>query len=325
MKLPRRRFLRLAACAAALLVAARVASEQSYPSRPVHWIIGFAPGGSSDIHARLMAQWLSTRLGQQVIVENRPGANTNIAIQAAINSRPDGYALVGLTSSNASNATLHGSLFSNLERDIVPVAGLTKGALVLGVNPAMPIKSVTELIAHAKANPARVSIASYGVGSTSHLAQELLKLMTGISVIHVPYRGDALALADVISGQVQATFSTVTASLEYVRAGKLRALGVTTARRWNALPEVPPIADIVPGYDASTWNGVGAPRGTPLEIVETLNREINAGLADPKIKARIADLGSVPLPLTPKELGELLANDTDKWSQIIRAANIKPE
>jgi len=325
MNLARRRFLRLAACAAALPAASRVALGQSYPSRPVRWIIGFAPGGSSDIHARLMAQWLSERLGQQVVIENRPGANTNIAIQAAINSPPDGSTLVGLTSSNASNATLYESLPFNLQRDIVPVAGLTKGALVLGVNPSVPIRSVAEFIAHAKANPARISVASYGVGSTSHLAQELFKLMTGISVIHVPYRGDAPALTDVIAGQVEATFSTVTASLEYVRVGKLRALGVTTATRWNTLPDVPAITDIVPGYEASTWNGVGAPRGTPLEIVETLNRAINAGLGDPKIKARIADLGSVPLPLTPKEFGELLANDTDRWGKVIRAANIKPE
>jgi len=325
MNLARRRFLRLAACAAALPATSRVALGQSYPSRPVRWIIGFAPGGSSDIHARLMAQWLSERLGQQVVVENRPGANTNIAIQAAINSPPDGYTLVGLTSSNASNATLYESLPFNLQRDIVPVAGLTKGALVLGVNPSMPIRSVVEFIAHAKANPARISVASYGVGSTSHLAQELFKLMTGISVIHVPYRGDAPALTDVIAGQVEATFSTVTASLEYVRVGKLRALGVTTATRWNTLPDVPAITDIVPGYEASTWNGVGAPRGTPLEIVETLNGAINAGLGDPKIKARIADLGSVPLPLTPKEFSELLANDTDRWGKVIRAANIKPE
>jgi len=325
MKLPRRRFLRLAAGAAALAVGSRAASGQSYPSRPVRWIIGFAPGGSSDIHARLMAQWLSERIGQQFVVENRPGANTNIAIQAAINSPPDGYTLVGLTSSNASNATLYDSLPFNLQRDIVPVAGLSRGALVLAVNPSVPTRSVAELMAHAKANPARISVASYGVGSTSHLAQELFKLMTRISVIHVPYRGDALALTDVISGQVHATFSTVTASLEYVRAGKLQALGVTTATRWSSLPDVPPIADTVPGYDASTWNGVGAPRGTPPEIVEMLNREINAGLADPRIRARMADLGSVPLALTPKEFGELLANDTEKWGRVVRAANIKPE
>ena len=323
--LHRRQFLHLAAGAAALSFAPQVARAQTYPSRPVRWIVGFAPGGSTDIHARLMAQWLSERLGQQFVVENRPGANTSIALQAAINSRPDGYTLVTVSSSNASNATLYDSLPYNLQRDLIPVASLSKGALVLEVNPSIAINSLADFIANAKTNPGKTSVASFGVGSTSHLAQELLKIMSGINVVHVPYRGDAPALTDTIGGQVQATFSTVTASLEYVRAGKLRALGVTTATRWPTLPEVPTIGDVVPGYEASTWNGVNVPRGTPREIVEKLNREINAGLADPKIRARITDLGSVPMPLSPAQFEKLLAEDIEKWGRVIRTAKIKPE
>jgi tripartite-type tricarboxylate transporter receptor subunit TctC len=230
---------------------------------------------------------------------------------------------VQLTSSNASNTTLYDALPFNLQRDIVPIASMAKGALVLEVNPSIPIESAAEYIASAKANPGTISVASYGVGSTSHLAQELFKFMTGINLVHVPYRGDAPALTDAISGQVQSTFSTVTASLEYVRAGKLRALGVTTASRWDALPQVPPIGDVVPDYEASNWNGVGAPRGTPQEIVDKLNREINAGLANPRVIARMGDLGSVPWPLLPTDFAKLLADDTEKWGKVIRAANIK--
>src|SRR6266481_5661785 len=284
MKLPRRNFLHLAAGAAALPSVSQIARGQTYPSRPVRWIVGFTPGGTTDILARLMAQWLSERLGQQFIIENRPGAGTNIALQAAVNSRPDGYTLVSVTSSNASNATLYESLPFNLQRDIIPVAVLSKGALVLEVNPSISIKSVAEFIAHAKTNPGKTSVASFGVGSTSHLAQELFKAMTGINVVHVPYRGDA-----------------------------------------PALPEVPTIGDFVPGYEVSLWNGVGAPRGTPKEIVERLNREINAGLADPKITARLVELGGVPMPLSPTEFEKLLADDTEKWAKVIRATNIKPE
>ena len=325
MKLPRRTFLHLAAAAAALPAMPRFAWAQTYPSRPVRWIVGFSAGGTTDILARLMAQWLSERLGQQFIIENRPGAGTNIALQAAVNSRPDGYTLVSVTSSNASNATLYESLPFNLQRDIVPVAALSKNALVLEVNPSISIKSVPEFIAHAKTNPGKITVASFGVGSTSHLAQELFKAMTGIDVVHVPYRGDAPALTDAISGQVQATFSNVVASLEYVRTGKLRALGVTSATRWQTLPEVPTIGEFVPGYEVNLWNGVGAPRSTPKEIVDKLNGEINAGLADPKIRTRLAELGSVPMPLSPTEFGKLWADDTEKWGKVIRAANIKAE
>jgi tripartite-type tricarboxylate transporter receptor subunit TctC len=325
MKLPRRKFLHLTAGAAALPAVSRVAWAQAYPTRPVRWIVGYPPGGTTDILVRLMAQWLSEGLRQQFIIENRPGAGTNIALQAAVNSQPDGYTLVSVTSSNASNATLYQSLPFNLQRDIIPVALLSKNALALEVNPSISINSVVEFIAHAKSNPGKTSVASFGVGSTSHLAQELFKVMTGVNVVHVPYRGDAPALTDTISGQVQATFSNVVASLEYVRSGKLRALGVTTATRWQTLPEVPTIGDFVPGYEVNIWTGVGAPRATPKEIVEKLNSEINAGLADPKIRARLAELGSVPMPLSPKEFGKLLADDTKKWAKVIRAANIKPE
>lgn len=325
MKLPRRKFLHLAAGVAALPTVSRIARAQTYPTRPVRLIVGFAPGGSADISARLIGRWLSEKLGQPVIIENRPGAATNIAVQAVVNSLPDGYTLLSITSSNASNATLYESLPFNLQRDIVPIASVVGGALVLEVNPSFPAESIAEFIAYAKANPGKVSVASFGGGSTSHLAQELFKSMAGINVIHVPYRGDGPALTDAISGQVHATFSTVAASLEYVKAGRLRALGVTTAARWATLPEVPTIGEFVPGYEASTWNGIGAPKGTQPEVIEKLNREINIGLADPTMKARITDLGSVPMPLTPIEFGKLLAHDTEKWAKVIRAANIKPE
>jgi tripartite-type tricarboxylate transporter receptor subunit TctC len=325
MKLPRRTFLHLAAGAAALPAVSRYARAQTYPSRPVRLIVGFAPGGSADIAARLIGRWLSERLGQQFVIENRPGAATNIGVQAVVNAPPDGYTLLSMTSTNAANTTLYESLPFNLQRDIAPVASVLRNALVLEVNPSVPVKSVAEFIAYAKANPGKVTVASYGVGSTSHLAQVLFTTMTDIKVVHVPYRGDAPALTDVIGGQVQATFSTVTASLEYVRTGKVRALGVTTAARWATLPEVPTIGEFVPGYEASTWNGIGAPKGTQPEIIEKLNREINIGLADPRMKARIAELGSIPMPLTPTEFGNLLAYDTEKWAKVIRAAGIKAE
>jgi tripartite-type tricarboxylate transporter receptor subunit TctC len=325
MKLPRRNFLHLAAGAAALPAMSHIAWAQAYPTRPVRWIVGFSPGGSADIHARLIAQWLSERLGQQFIIENRPGGGTNIALQAAVNSQPDGYTLVSISSSNASNATLYESLPFNLQRDLIPIAALSRGTLVLEVNPLVPVKTLAEFISYSKANAGKINVASFGVGTTSHLAGELFKAMAGITLVHVPYRGDAFALTDTISGQVQATFSTVPASLEYVRTGKLRALGVTTATRWERLQDVPTIGEIVPGYEASTWNGVAVPRGTPQDIIEKLNREINAGLSDPKVRERIIGLGNVPMPLSPAEFGKLLIDDTEKWAKVIRAANIKAE
>jgi tripartite-type tricarboxylate transporter receptor subunit TctC len=325
MRFRRRTFLRLALSAATLPVLSCIARAQGYPTRPVRWIVGFAPGGSADIHARIIARWLSERLGQQFIIENRPGAGSNIALQAAVNSRPDGYTLASISSSNASNATLYESLPFDLQRDLIPVATLSRGALVLEVNPSVPAKTLAEFISYSKINAGKISLASFGVGTTSHLAGELFKAMAKIALVHVPYRGDALALADTMGGQVQATFSTVTASHEYVRTGKLRALGVTTASRWETLPEVPTIGEIVPGYEASIWTGVGAPRGTPEDVIEKLNREINAGLSDPQVKERIIGLGSVPMPMSPEEFKKLLMDDTDKWAKLIRAANIKPE
>src|SRR5262245_44475908 len=325
MDFPRRRFLHLLAGAAALPALPCIASAQGYPTRPVRWIVGFAPGGSADIHARIIGQWLSERLGQQFIIENRPGAGSNIALQAAVNSQPDGYTLVSLSSSNASNATLYESLPFDLQRDLIPVANLSRGPLVLEVNPSVPAKTLAEFISYSKINAGKITLASYGVGSTSHLAGELFKAMAKIALVHVPYRGDAIALTDTIGGQVQATFSTLTASREYVRTGKLRALGVTTASRWETLSEVPAIGEIVPGYEASTWTGVAAPRGTPQDVIEKLNREINAGLSDPKVKERIIGLGSVPMPMSPAEFKKLLIDDTEKWAKVIRAANVKPE
>ena len=325
MKLPRRKFLHLAVGAAALPAVSRIATAQTYPSRPVRWIVGFSPGGSADIHARLIAQWLSERLGQQFIIENRPGAGTKIALQAAANSQPDGYTLVSITSSNASNATLYELLPFNFQRDLIPIAALSRGALVLEVNPLVPVKTLAEFISYSKANAGKINVASFGVGTTSHLAGKVFKAMAGITLVHVPYRGDALALTDAISGQVQATFSTVAASLEYVRTGRLRALGVTTATRWETLPDAPTIGEIVPGYEASTWNGVAVPRGTPQEIIEKLNREINTGLWDPKVRGRITGLGSVPMPLSLADFGKLIVDETEKWAKVIRAANIKAD
>jgi tripartite-type tricarboxylate transporter receptor subunit TctC len=325
MKLPRRQFLHLAAGAAALPAASHRARAQTYPTRPVRLIVGFAPAGATDIAARLIGHWLSDRFGQQFIIENRPGAGANIAVQVVANSPPDGYTLLSITSSNSSNATLYRSLPFDLQRDIAPIAALTRNALVLEVNPSVPVNSVTDFITYARTNPGRISVGSYGFGTTGHLAQELFKTMTGINVLHVPYRGDAPALIDAIGGQVQATFSTITASIEYVRTGKLRALAVTSATRSDALPAVPTIGDFVPGYEATTWSGIGAPRGTPPEIIETLNREINAGLSDPILKARFADLGSTVVPGSPADFAKLISEDTEKWGKVIRGANIKAE
>jgi tripartite-type tricarboxylate transporter receptor subunit TctC len=325
MKFSRRQFLQVAAGAAALPVASRVARTQAYPSRPVRVIVGFPPEGATDISARLIGQWLSERLGQQFIIENRPGAGTNIAVQTAVNSPPDGYTLLSVTSSNSSNATLYKSLPFDLRRDIAPIAAVTRNALVLEVNPLVPVKSVPEFITYGRANAGRISAASYGFGTTGHLAQELFKTMTGINMLHVPYRGDALALTDVVGGQVQATFSTISASIAYVRTGKLRALAVTSATRSNALPAVPTIGDFVPGYEATSWSGIGAPKATPPEIIESLNREINAGLQDPKLKARFAELGSTVVPGSPTDFAKLILEDTKKWAEVIRAANIKAE
>jgi len=325
MKLVRRQFLRLGAGATALPLAAHFAKAQAYPARPVRILVGFAPAGAVDIAARLMAQWLSERLGQQFIIENRPGATTNIATEAAVRAAPDGYTLIMLSTPAAINATLYEKLNFNVIRDIAPVAPVVRAPFVLDVNPSLSAKTVPELIGYAKANPGKLAMGSSGAGSGLHLAGELFKMMAGIDMVHVPYRGEAPAITDLMGGQVQVVFGTTTASIEHIKAGKLRALAVTTARRAEALPDTPPMGDFLPGYEASFWAGVGAPRNTPIQIIQTLNKEINAALAEPKMKARIAELGSEPLPGSPAEFGKLLAEETEKWGKVIRAANIKPE
>jgi tripartite-type tricarboxylate transporter receptor subunit TctC len=325
MKLPRRTFLHLAAGAAALPAFAHVAVAQAYPSRPVRIIVGFPAGGGSDITARLMGQWLSERLGKPFIIENRPGAATNIAVEAVVKSAPDGYTLLLFGSSSTINATLYDKLPFNLVRDIAPVAGTNRVPYVMEVNPSVPAKSVPEFIAYAKANPGKINMASAGNGSVQHVSGELFKMMTGVDMLHVPYRGGAPALTDLIGGQVQIMFDAMTGSIEYIRAGKLRALAVTTATRSEALPDLPTVSDFVPGYETSSWSGIGAPKKTPTEIIDKLNKEINAALRDPKITARLADLGSVPMPMSPAEFGKLIAESVEKWGKVIRTANIKPE
>jgi len=325
MKLPRRNFLHLAAGAAALPVATRVVSAQSYPARPVHLIIGIAPGSSPDILGRLMAQWLSERLGQPFIIENRPGGSGNIAIEAVVKAPADGHTLLLVTIQSAVNATLYERLNYNFLRDIAPVASISSQTLALEVTPSFPTKTAREFIAYAKANPGKLSMATPGNGSTPHMAGELFKMMAGVDMIHVPYRGGAPALTDLIGGQVQMTFADIASSIEYVKTGKLRALAVSSMSRSDALPEVPPLADSLPGYEVSGWFGIGVPRNTPTEIVDGLNKEINAGLADPKIKARYAELGSTVFTGSPADFGKHIAHETEKWAKVIRAANIKPE
>jgi tripartite-type tricarboxylate transporter receptor subunit TctC len=325
MKLPRRQFLHLAAGAAALPAVLRVARAQAYPTRPVRLIVGFPAGGGADTLARLTAQWLSERLGQQFVIENRPGAGTNIATEAVVHAPADGHTLLLVGLPNATNATLFERLNFNFIRDIAPVAGIARVAFVLLVNPSLPAKTFLEFLAYAKANPAKVNMASSGSGTPSHIAGELFKMMAGVNMLHVPYRGDVPAITDLLGGQVQVYFGTLSGSIEYIRSGKLRALAVTTATRSEMLPDVPTVGEFVPGYEASTWSGVGAPKGTPIEIVDKLNNEINAALAHPKFKARLADLGVTTLALTPADFGKLIADDTEKWGKVIRALNIKAD
>jgi tripartite-type tricarboxylate transporter receptor subunit TctC len=325
MKLPRRNFLHLAASAAALPVVSRVAWAQAYPTRPVRLIVGAPAGGGFDIVARLMGQWLSERLGRSFIIENRTGAATNIAAEAVVRAPADGYTVLFVTTTNAINATLYEKLSFNLGRDIAPVAGITRVPNVTVVNPSVPSKTIPELIAYAKANPGKLNMASGGNGTTGHLSGELFKVMTGVNMVHVPYRGTAPALTDLLGGQVQVMFASMSSSIEYIRAGKLRPLAVTTTTRSNELPEVPTVNDFVPGYEASTWYGVGMPTGTPAEIIGTLNKEINTALADPTFKARLADVGGSALSGSPADFGRLIADETEKWAKVIRAANIKAE
>ncbi len=325
MKLPRRAFLRLAAGAAALPAATRIATAQAYPARPVRIIVGFAAGGAADIAARLMGQWLSERLGQPFVIENRLGAGGNIATEAVAGASPDGYTLLLVNPGAAINASIYDKLNYDFIRDIAPVAGIIRVANVMQVNPSVPANTVPEFIAYAKANPDKISMGSAGVGSSNHVSGELFKMLAGVRMVHVPYRGSAPALTDLIGGQVQVLFSAVTSSIETIKAGKVRALAVTTATRSEALPDLPTVGDFVPGYEASNWWGVGAPKSTPAAIVDKLNRDINAALADPKMKARLAELGGTMLAGSPADFGKLIADETEKWGKVVKFAGIKPE
>ncbi len=319
--LRRRDFLHLAAGAATLPALCRIAIAQTYPARPVHLIVGFAGGGSVDIVARLVGQWLSERLGRQIVIENRPGAGTNIATEAVTKSPPDGYTLLLVTTSNSVNATLYDRLKFNFITDIVPIAGIVSVPYVLEVNPSVPVRTVAELVAYAKANPAKLTFASSGNGAASHVSGELFKMMTGVDMLHVPYRSSPLP--DLLSGRVQVYFSPIASSIEYIRTGKLRVLAVTSPTRQDALPDLPTVAEFVPGYEAANWSGIGAPKGTPIEIIDVLNKEINAGLADPKLKARLDELGGTALVGGPADFGRIIAEETEKWGKVVRAANIK--
>jgi tripartite-type tricarboxylate transporter receptor subunit TctC len=325
MRLRRRNFLHLMAGAATLLSLSQFTKAQSYPVRTVRIIVGFPAGGTTDIGARLIAQWLSERHGQQFIVENRPGAGTHLATEAVARASADGYTLLMATASNAINATLYDRLSYNFIHDIVPVAGVIRSPFVLEVHPAIPVKTVRELIAYAKSSSARITMASFGTGTSSHLTGELFKMMTGVEMLHEPYRGSAPMLIDLLSDQVQVAFDNLPASIEHIRSGKLRPLAVTTATRSEALSNVPALGETVPGFESSAWIGVAAPKGTPAEIINNLNKEINAALADPKIKARFAELSGVVLGGTPTDFGKHIAEETEKWGKVIRSANIKPE
>ena len=321
MNLPRRSFLHLAAGAAALPFVSRIASAQSYPTRPVRIVVGFPASNASDIVARLAGQALSERLGQQFIIENRPGAGGNIGTEVAVNAPPDGYTLLSISPSATTNGALYDNLSFNFIRDIAPVAGFASAPYVLVVNPSLPASTVAELIAYAKANPGKINMASAGIGSLSHMCGELFKAMASVDMVHVPYRSSFLP--DLLGGQVQLVFSPISQSIGAIRAGQLRALAVTTATRQAALPEIPAVAEFVPGYEASGWYGIGAPRSTPVEITARLGKAINAALTEPKMTAQLADVGAVPMPMTPAEFGQFLATETEKWGKLIRAANIK--
>jgi tripartite-type tricarboxylate transporter receptor subunit TctC len=315
----------LAAGTAVLPTVSQIAHAESYPNRPVRLVVGFAPGGGNDITARLMGQWLSERLGQPFVIENRPGAGTNVATEAVVNAGPDGYTILFVAPSAAINATLYEKLNFNFIRDLAPIAGIMRIPNVMVVNPSVPARTVPEFIAYAKANPGKINVASPGVGTSVHLSAELFKMMTGVDMVHVAYKGSAPSLTDLLGGQVQVSFATMPASIEFIRTGKLRALAVTTATRSPVLPEVPTVGEFVPGYEVSTWYGLCARMGTPAEVIDKINKEINAGLADPTIKARLADLGGVTIAGSPGDFGRLIADETEKWAKVIRAANIKPD
>ncbi len=323
MKLSRRRFLHLAAGAAVLPAPSRIALAESYPARPVRIIVGFPAGTSSDITARLIAQWLSERLGQQFIVENRTGAGTNIAADAVVHASPDGYMLLWITQTNAINATLYNALNFNFDSDIQPVASILRVPAVMMVNPSVPANNVPEFIAYAKANPGKINMSSPGIGSINHVAGELFKMMAGVDLVHIPYRSSQFP--DLLGGQVQVTFNPLPSSLDFIRSGKLRGLAVTSAARSDTLPDVPTVGEVLPGYEATAWFGIGAPKNTSAEIVDKLNEAINAGLADRQFKARLVDLGGVPAPMSAAEFGNFIASETEKWAKVIKFANIKPE
>ncbi len=325
MKLPRRRFLRLAMGAAALPAISRIAWAQTYPSRPVRSIVGFGAGTAADIVARVIGQWLSERLGQTFIVENRPGAGSNMGAQAAVRAPADGYTLLLVTTTNAVNATLYNNLDFNLTRDIAPVAGLILVPNVMVVNPSVPAKTVPEFIAYAKANPGKLNMASVGNGTMPHVSGELFKMMAGVDMVPVQYRGAPPALTDLLGGQLQVYFASTTIAMEHIRAGKLRALAVTTAKRSEALPDIPTMGDFLPGYETSLWFGIGAPKNTPAEIIDKLNKEINAGLADPKIKAAVADMGGTVLAGSPADFGKLIADETEKWAKVVKFSGARPD
>jgi tripartite-type tricarboxylate transporter receptor subunit TctC len=325
MRIPRRRFMQKVASAAALTAFSPSAWALDYPTRPIHWIIGFPPGGGADIVARIMGAWLSQRLGQQIIIENKPGAATNIATQAVINSPPDGYTLLWAGISNVINATIYGTLPFDFLKDTAPVSGMVVYPMVFEVNPSVPAKNIPELIAYAKANPGKITLASYGTGTISQVAGELFKSRAGITMVHVPYRGGAPMVADLIGGQVQVALDVVAGSLSHIRSGAARALAVTTTTRLDSLPDIPTVAETLPGYEAAAFTGVGVPTGTPEPIIARLNHEINAGLNDPGIKARLAELMATPLVLTPAEFGAYMAAETAKWAKVIKFANIKAE
>ena len=325
MKLPRRKFLYLAAGAAALPTGARFASAQSYPTKPVRWTVPIAPGGPNDILARLMCQWLSERLGQPFVVEHRPGGGSNIGTAAVVNAPADGYTLLTVATVAAINATLYENLSFNLIRDIAPIAGIISVSNAILVHPSVPATTIPEFIAYAKANPGKVNMASAGVGTSGHLSGELFKMMTGVNMVHVPYRGAAPALTDLLGGQVHVYIGATPTLVEYVRTGKLRALAVTTMTRSEALPDIPTMAEFVPGYEASAWFGVGAPKNTPAEIVDRLNREINAALVDSRIRAALSDMGGTVLPGSPAEFGKLIADETEKWAKVVKFSGAKAE
>jgi tripartite-type tricarboxylate transporter receptor subunit TctC len=325
MKLPRRQFLHLAAAAVALPAVSRIASAMDYPTRPVHLVVGSPAGGTMDIVARSIGHWLSERLGQPFVIDNRPGAATNIGAEMVARAPSDGYTLLFVTAINAANMSLYDNLNFNFIRDIIPVASINRLPFVIEVNPSVPAKTVPELIAYAKANPNKINFASGGIGSTQHVAGELFNMMAGVKMVHVPYRGEAPALTDLLGGQIQVYFGAIPASIEHIRAGTLRALAVTTETRLEVLPDVPTVSEFVPGYVMSGWQGIGAPKNTPAEIIEKLNKEINASLANGDIKTRLADLGAVPVQMSSSEFAKLIADDTEKWGKVIRAANIKPE